>query len=325
MTVRFGLIGPGKIADKHLAPALKRVEGAKLWSVLSRDPARAAAFAEAHGAGSDEPAPATLEAMLADPELDAVVIATPDKLHAEQTVAAAAAGKHVFVEKPMATSVEDAERMVAACRTNDVRLGVAYHLRWHAGHRELVDAIRRSDIGRVHHVRAQWSWRAGDASNWRASEDVGRWWGLAGVGTHMLDLVRWILVPESGEVADVRSVITREQFRGPHDETAVLALRFERGATAQIVSSVLFDGPTRFEVYGQRGWFICEDTLGPHGAGRIHTDRGPLDYAPVDPYDGEILDFVKAIRDGRPPAVDGIEGRRNVELMLQAVGDGSGA
>jgi predicted dehydrogenase len=64
---------------------------------------------------------------------------------------------------------------------------------------------------------------------------------------------------------------------------------------------------------------ICEDTLGPHGAGRIHTDRGPLEYAVRDPYVGEFEDFVKAVRDGRPPEVDGIEGRRNVELLLQAV------
>ena len=319
MTVRFGLIGPGKIADRHLAPALRRVEGAQLWSVLSRDPERAAAFAAEHGAGKDDPVARSLEDMLADDELDAVIIATPDKLHAEQCIAAAEAGKHVFVEKPMATDLDDAERMIATCRRNDVRLGVAYHLRWHAGHRALVEAIRRSDIGRIHHVRAQWSWRAGDASNWRASENVGRWWGLAGVGTHLLDLVRWILVPESGEVAELGSIITREKFRGPHDETAVLSLRFERGATAQIVSSVLFDGPTRFEVYGQRGWFLCEDTLGPHGHGRILTDRGPMIYTAADPYDGELLDFVKAVRDGRPPEVDGIEGRRNVELLLQAV------
>ncbi len=319
MTVRFGLIGPGRIADRRLAPALRHVEGAQLWSVLSRDPERAAAFAHEHEAAAAQPTPATLDTMLADDELDAVIVATPDKLHAEQAVAAARAGKHVFVEKPMTTDLDDATRMVEACQEARVRLGVAYHLRWHAGHRAVVERIRRSDFGRIHHVRAQWSWRAGDASNWRAHTDVGRWWGLGGVGTHLLDLARWILVPESGEVAELRSVVTREQFRGPHDETAVLSLRFDRGATAQIVSSVLFDGPTRLEVYGQRGWVICEDTLGAHGAGRIHTDRGPLEYTVTNPYVGEIQDFVKAVRDGRPPEVDGIEGRRNVELLLAAV------
>jgi len=318
MLVRFGLIGPGKIADRNLAPALTRTDGAQLWSVLSRDPDRAAAFAKDHGAAAEKPVTTSLDEMLADPELDAVIIATPDGLHADQAIAAARAGKHVFVEKPMATNVDEAQAMVEACRSAKVRLGVAYHLRWHTGHRALVDAIRHSEFGRIHHVRAQWSWRAGDASNWRAAAEVGRWWGLAGVGTHMLDLVRWVLVPESGEIADVRSVITRDHFRGPHDETAVLALRFERGATAQIVCSVLFDGPTRFEIYGQRGWAICEDTLGAHGGGRIQTDKGPLEFEAVDPYVGELRDFVKAVRDGRPPEVDGIEGRRNVELLVQA-------
>ncbi|HKK73214.1 MAG TPA: Gfo/Idh/MocA family oxidoreductase, partial [Candidatus Krumholzibacteria bacterium] len=101
MTVRFGLIGPGRIADRRLAPALRHVEGAQLWSVLSRDPERAAAFAHEHEAAAAQPTPATLDTMLADDELDAVIVATPDKLHAEQAVAAARAGKHVFVEKPM--------------------------------------------------------------------------------------------------------------------------------------------------------------------------------------------------------------------------------
>ena len=323
MTVRFGLIGPGKISGNHLAPALARVEGAQLWSVLSRDPQRAAEFARKHEAAAPNPAPATLDEMLADPDLVAVVIATPDKLHAEQAIAAARAGKHVFVEKPMATDVESATRMFETCRDAKVRLGVAYHLRWHEGHRAVIEKIRRGELGRIHHVRAQWTWRAGDASNWRAKPDVGRWWSLGGVGTHLLDLARWILVPEAGEVAEVASVTTRRQFKGPHDETAVLTLRFERGATAQITSSVLFDGPTRLEIYGQRGWAICEDTLGPHGGGRIHTNKGPLTFRVVDPYEGEIRDFVKAVRDGRPPEVDAVEGRRNVELLVQATSQGA--
>ena len=323
MTVEIGLIGPGSIADRHLAPALKRVEGARLWSVLSRDVARGRDFASRHGAAADQPAPATLEEMLADPGLDAVLIATPDKLHAEQAVAAAEAGKHVFVEKPMATDLDGARRMIEACRAHDVRLGVAYHLRWHAGHRALIERVRSGELGRIRHVRAQWSWWASDDSNWRASDDVGRWWSLGGVGTHCLDMVRWILVPEAGEVSDVRSMITRERYGGPHDETALVSLRFERGATAEICSSVLFDSPPRLEIYGEKNYALCEGTLGASGSGSIRIGKDPLRFPIEDPYAGEIADFVASVRDGRPPAVDGFEGRRNVEILLQAVGAGA--
>src|SRR6185436_5427085 len=132
MTLRIGILGPGLIADQKLAPALRRVPGACLWSVLSRDRARAAAFAARHGATAPAPAFTEIEAFLADPGLDAVIIASPDRLHAREATLAAAAGKHVFVEKPMATSVDEARAMVNACAAAGVRLGVAYHLRFHA-------------------------------------------------------------------------------------------------------------------------------------------------------------------------------------------------
>src|SRR5262249_29666736 len=141
MAIRFGILGPGAIADQRLVPSLKRVAGAELWSVLSRDAARGKSFAERHGARAAQPVRTSLDELLADPKLDAVIVASPDKLHAPQAIAAARAKKHVFVEKPMATTPEEARAMVEACRDADVRLGVAYHLRWHAGHRLLVRAV----------------------------------------------------------------------------------------------------------------------------------------------------------------------------------------
>ncbi len=314
------VFGTGRIAHTRLAPALTEARGVRLWSVLSRDPGRAARFASRHGAESPTPAHANLDALLADDDLHAVVIATPDKLHAGQAVAAARAGKHVLTEKPMATSVEDADAMVAACRDAGVQLGVAYHLRWHAGHRLLMNTVRAGKLGALRHMRVQWTSRADDDSNWRAKPDVGRWWSLAGVGTHCLDLIRWIMLPTCGEVCTVESVIGREVWRGPHDETAVAALQFENGATAEMCSSVLFDAPRRMEVYGGDGYMMGIDTLGAHGGGVISGNDGDVHFTPTNPFVGEIEDFAEAVRGNRPPEVDGIEGRRNVELLLQISG-----
>ena len=102
--LRIAMIATGGIADKALAPAVTSASGAELWSVLSRDVGRARDFAKRHGAASPQPAYDDLDALLADPELDAVLIASPDGLHAEQCIAAASAGKHVLCEKPMATT-----------------------------------------------------------------------------------------------------------------------------------------------------------------------------------------------------------------------------
>ena len=203
--IRIAMIATGRIAGNALAPAIERAAGAELWSVLSRDAGRARDFAERHRAASPEPAYTDLDALLADPDLDAVLIASADGLHAGQCIAAASAGKHVLCEKPMATTAADAERMTAACRAAGVRLGIAYHMRWHRGHRDLADAAHAGRFGVLRHMRAQWSMRARDDSNWRARSEVGRWWGLAAVGTHCLDQVRWYMSPLPSETALVGS------------------------------------------------------------------------------------------------------------------------
>lgn len=319
--LRFALLGPGRIADQSLAPALAAARGACLWSVLSRDLGRAQAFARRHGARSPHPAYTDLDALLADPELDAVLIASPDRLHAEQAVAAAQAGKHVLTEKPMAAERAQCRAMVQACAAAGVRLGVAYHMRWHAGHRALAAMAHAGALGELRHMRVQWARKQESDANWRARPQVGRWWSLAGVGTHCVDQVRWFLMPSCGEVAEVASVISNAVWGSPHDETAVLALRFENGATAEICTSVLFDAPRLMEVYGSDGHAVCTGTLGPAGNGRIVVGEQELGYAPVDPYVGEIEDFVAAVRDGREPEVAGEEGARNVDILLAAIGE----
>ena len=100
--LRIGLVGTGKLSQSFLAPAIQHVDGAVLWSVLSRDQRRADAFATLHGALSPNPGFSSEDQFLSDKSLDAVIIATPDGFHAKQSIAAARSGKHVFVEKPMA-------------------------------------------------------------------------------------------------------------------------------------------------------------------------------------------------------------------------------
>ncbi len=319
MTMNIAMLGTGRIAERYLAPALARVDGARLWSVLSRDAGRGREFAARHGAAAVNAVHTDLGSLLADDGLDAVLIATPDKLHAPQCVAAARAGKHVFAEKPMATDVAAAEDMLAACDKAGVALAVAYHMRWHAGHRQLAAAVHSGRLGTLRHMRVQWTFLAQSDENWRASTDVGRWWSLAGVGTHCLDQVRWLMVPDCGEIVTQKNLISREVWKGPHDETALVSLGFESGATAEICSSVLFNAPKRMEVFGSDTYAVCDDTLGPHGGGAISIGGEPMEYDVADPYVGEIADFVAAVGEGRTPEVDGREGLRNVMTLVAAV------
>ena len=127
-----------------------------------------------------------------------------------------------------------------------------------------------------------------------------------------------MLRPESGEIVSIHAVTGGSVWNSPHDETAVLSARFESGATAEFCTSVLFDSASRIEIYGSEGTVICDDTLGRHGSGTIMFNGSPLEYEVANPYAGEIRDFVEAIQDGRPPEVDGQEGTRNVELLIEA-------
>lgn len=318
MPINFGIVGPGYIADEKLAPAIKATDGGKFWSVTSRSLERAKEFADRHGAKSRKPAFDDYDEMLDDPELDAVLVSTPDKLHAEHGIKAARAGKHVLMEKPMVASSSGGERLLKAREENGVKLAVAYHLRWHEGHRRLMQRIHEGDLGQLHHVRVQWTFQADDDSNWRADEEVGRWWGLGRTGTHGLDLIRWAMTPICGEVIELESTISKAYWKGPHDETAMINLKFESGATAELTTSVLFDSDPEFKIYGSKGKGTCHDTLGPDGGGTIVLSDEKLDFPRVNPYEGEIEDFIKAIEEDRGPEVPGEEGLRNVEMLEKA-------
>lgn len=317
--LRVAMLGTGGIADAFLAPALRESASCELWSVLSRSRATAEAFARKHGARAPTAAFDAIDALLADPMLDAVIVATPDRVHAAQVIAAARAGKHVLCEKPLATSVEDAQAMVRACDEARVTLALAYHLRHHAGHRALIERVRAGALGRVRHMRVQWTFTAPDGDNWRAHPEVGRWWALASVGTHGLDLIRWFLTPIAGEITELRCLSSSPRWRSPHDESTMLSMRFEDGSTAELFASVLVRGARRVELFGEEGYASAESTLGPWGQGAITINDAPLEYTPINPYVGELDDFASAVRGERAPAVDGREGLRNVELLARAL------
>jgi len=315
--IRVGVIGPGSIAGERLVPALSRLPGAQFWSVLSRSEERAQAFAAAHKAGSPRPAQTDLAAFLADPLLDAVIVASPDRLHASQALAAARAGKHIFVEKPMATSSQDAQAVVAACREAGIRLAVGYHLRFHAGHRLVQAALQEGTIGQLHHMQVCWTMKA-PPGDWRASAETGRWWSLGALGTHALDLVRWMMMPACGQIVQAQSVLSNGVYGGPHDETALVSLRFASGATAQVVTSVVFRAPRLVEIFGSQGSVSCLDTLGPRGAGQIMVAGQPLSFTVQDPYEAELANFLSSIANQAHLEVDGLEGMENIVLLERA-------
>lgn len=322
MTVRFGIIGTGFISNR-LAEALGRTTGAKLHSVCSRKLGTAEAFATKHGV-SRQNCTDSLDDFLGDRYMDAVYIGTPPFLHADQADAAAAAGKHVLVEKPMALSVAECHRMREACAQAGVTLGLGYQNRQHPLHQRAREWVRLGRIGEVVEARARWFLRyENPPPEWRQKKDTAGWWALGDVGVHCIDLLRWIL----GEVCQVTAVLRRDPELGYETEdTAVLFLRHEGGASSLVEVCTVSPSPsTELEIVGTKGWIHARQSIGMDGEGELvrciegGKEEELTDWSPPAPlYVEELRDFLLAIREKREPIATAEDGLRGIEILEAA-------
>src|SRR5689334_2781554 len=148
--LNWGIIGLGKLANTRIAPAFAHAPDNRLVAVAGRDAGRTAEFAARHSVR-----PATLEALLADPAIQAVYVAATNDLHAPYTIAAARAGKHVLCEKPLARTPAEAEAMIAACHAAGVRLGTAFQMRFHPAHQQVRALVQDGVFGEIRQARGQ--------------------------------------------------------------------------------------------------------------------------------------------------------------------------
>jgi UDP-N-acetyl-2-amino-2-deoxyglucuronate dehydrogenase len=340
MTIRFGIVGPGKVAQLH-ADALARIADARLAAVAGRNEARAAALAAASGARVDP----SLDAMIERGGIDAVILCTPHPLHAEQGVAAARAGLHVIVEKPMALDPIDGERMVAAAADAGVVLSVISQRRWYEPVRRVKDAIDGGRIGTPALASVEvLGWRGPEyfaMDAWRGTA-AGEGGGvLVNQAVHQLDLAIWLLGPATevdGWIANVNHPEIEVE------DSAVAIVRFAGGTLATIMASNS-QRPglhARIHVHGTSGASVGVETDGgsvfvaglslpslprndlwtiPGEEGQLEAwleaDRSSLAAVDIASHHHELQlrDVVAAIRDGGPPAVTGEDGLRTVELM----------
>ncbi|GIF74008.1 Gfo/Idh/MocA family protein [Asanoa siamensis] len=313
--VGVGVIGTGYIATGAHAPAITAVPGARLVAALSRTESTAREFLgtfDASGARAYD----DLSAFLTDPDLDLVIVTSPDALHAPQAEACLRAGKHVLVEKPMALGLGEARTLVDLAAHGKLVLAVGYHLRCHAGHEALRERVLGGEIGTVRHLRLAWSYPFED-TNWRARSDLATWWALSATGTHCLDLARW-LADDADDWARFSALIGNSRWRAPRDETAVIAAELASGPTVEVLSSVQFPEYTRVEIFGDHGSSICAGTFGPDGGGEIVLNGRPLDYTPVNPFVVQLSRLVQTIAGQAEPAADGAAGLLGVRDLLQA-------
>jgi UDP-N-acetyl-2-amino-2-deoxyglucuronate dehydrogenase len=320
----FGIVGSGVIAKIH-AEAIAMVPAGRLAAVTDVAPGSARSLAGTFG-GAAEP---DLDALLARDDVDVVSVCVPSGLHADVGAAAAAAGKHLVVEKPIDVSLAAADRLIGAAAGAGVAVTVISQHRFDRGLIELRRLIGRGALGRLVLGEASTKWYRTqgyyDSAPWRGT------WSLDGgslmnQGIHYVDLLLWCM----GPVAEVTALCATQTHQIEVEDTALAALRFSSGAVGTIVSSTaVFPGfAQRLEIAGTAGTVTVEDgrivrRALRDGPGEPGPDSGldtadaaakPADLDPAS-HAAQIADLLAAIDAGRRPSVTAESGRAALEVV----------
>jgi len=324
--IRAAIVGLGRWGRSLVASGQGKSAELSFVGGHTRTRASAQNFCRAHGI----PLVDSYEQILADPEIDAVVLATPHSLHESQIVAAAAAGKHIHVEKPITLDRATADRAIAAARNAGVVLAVGYCRRFHPSVVEVRQRLAQGWLGRVVAMVAQHTTSTAQfiaPDNWRAAPEEAPGGALTAVGVHALDH----MIEFAGRVRDVRCVTART-IPGPSDDTTTVMLRFESGATGLIFCSVATATNFSFTLYGSKGLaeisrpnlealrFVSTSDAPPTGAVLAPPDERH-EHAGFDMLSAELTAFARAIRERKPypvPIEDVLHGMSVFDALVQA-------
>ena len=305
--VRWGIAGFGWVARDFMAPAIREA-GDRLAAVADPDPG-ARDEARALGARGYQ----SIAELVADPDVEAVYVATPNHLHRAGVEAAARAGKAILCEKPMAATLVDADAMTAACREAGVLYGTAFDQRHHPAHRALRTALRNGRVGTVTAVRivyACWlgpDWTQGRAAeNWRVDEAKAGGGALMDLAPHGLDLVGFLL---DEPIETVAALLQNRVHAYAVDDGATVIGRTRSGVLATL--HVAYNCPEalprrRLEVVGTRGMIVGEATMGQEPGGTLTfidgatggSDALPVPDAASSPFAEQVRRFSLALRSG---------------------------
>ena len=331
--VKFGIIGTGAIAARH-AEALRDAYNAELVAVYDQVTERAQQFAEKYGVR----AAADFESFLADPEVEAVTIATPTGIHGKVAVPAALAGKHILCEKPLDVTTEKVDEMIAACDKTGVLLSSVFQSRFVKNVNLVKDAIEKGRFGKIVLASAQCKWfrtqEYYDSATWRGT------WALDGGGAlmnqsiHTIDLLLYL----NGDVEEVQAITGTLSHTGIEvEDNAVAIVKYKNGALGTIEGSTSCAPgfPRRIEISGTLGSVVLEenkiirwqfvneepgdeDIRNNSGIGVVISGGGAGDPMAIssEGHRLQIEQLSAAILEGKNEVeLSGREGRRAVELI----------
>jgi predicted dehydrogenase len=332
MPYGFGIIGCGMISRFH-SRAIDDVRGAKLVACYDSFCDAADRLATETGCKSYH----ALDEMLADPRVQIVTIGTPSGAHKEPAIAAAKAGKHVIVEKPLEITLARCDAIIRACHENGVKLSTIFPSRFHDSSVEMKRAIDGNRFGRLTLGDAYVKWYRTqayyDSGKWRGTWELDGGGALMNQAVHSVDLLTWLMGPVA-EVTAHAATIAHERIAV--EDNVVATLRFESGALGVIeASTASYPGYLkRIEIHGSEGTAVMEeediktwdfaksqkrdDAIHKRMAEHHSTGGGASDPAAIGHHGHarQFQDMVDAIKKNRQPAVNGHEGRRSIEIIL---------
>ena len=320
----FALVGCGAIAGIHAA-AIKEIEGAKLYGVFDSYRAGAEKFAAENGCAIFD----SLEKLLADRSVDIVNICTPSGLHAPIAVAAAKAGKHVIVEKPMAITKEQIDDIATAAKKNDVKIAVITQLRFTPAVRKLKEAIDGGRLGKLLFADFRMKYyrcpEYYSSSSWRGTKAMDGGGALMNQGIHGIDLMQYLMGRVKSVYADCRTLLHDIEA----EDTANLLVEYDCGAIGVIqgTTAAAPGYPRTIEISGTKGTVILEedsikqwDVQGECeecSQSDVNSASNPLAIG-TQYHKLQFEDLIRAIDTNTEPLVGVDEGRKPVEIILAA-------
>jgi 1,5-anhydro-D-fructose reductase (1,5-anhydro-D-mannitol-forming) len=317
-TIKWGLIGTSTIARQYMIPAINAQPDGEVIAVMSRSPERASSYARENGVGRSYH---RVEDLLADTDVDAVYISTTNERHREETLAAAAAGKHVLCEKPLALELDQAIEMVEFCKKAGVVMGTNHHLRNAATHKMMRKLVAEGAIGKPLAARVFHAvFLPAHLQTWRINNPKAGGGVIRDITVHDTDTLRFVL---GQEVEEVTAFSASQGLADTNLEDAVMGvMRFSGGTIAQFHDAfTIRHVGTGFQVHGTEGSLVAENVMTQDPVGEVHLFRDKVaEHIDVgearDLYTTAVEQFNSAIKGQGEPAATGEDGIKSLAVAL---------
>ena len=317
------MVGLGRISMQHFMPACRASKQSRVVALVSGHRDKAEKMAAEYGISNKSIySYENYDAIADNKEIEAVYIALPNSMHAEYTIRAAKAGKHVLTEKPMATTVADSQAMIDACRKANRKLMVAYRCQYEPANLRAIGMIRDGKLGKIQAIESANGFNI-KAGEWRLDGKLAGGGPLMDVGVYSLNACRFLTGEEPGNIKAVASVIDKDGRFKDVEENLSWSMIFPSGIVASCNTTYGSGMPGFYRVHGTKGMLHMEPAFGYEGqhlAARVQGEP-PIDIAIPDRDPSQFVleadHFAECIIANRGPKTPGEEGLRDMKLMME--------